>query len=109
MTVVLYFTSNLPSARISWGRTGTFLKRGLLSNVSKYVGSLNYNCKDTITGESQVMSRSHEYRCRDENKQTNKQNIKRTNVLGTLIETFEPLLSRMFWVIELIEITKSIK
>ena len=35
------------------------LKRGLLSNVSKYVGS-HYNCKDTITGESQVMSRSHE-------------------------------------------------
>lgn len=47
------------------------LKRGLLSNVSKYVGS-HYNCKDTITGESQVMSRSHEYRRRDENKQTNK-------------------------------------
>lgn len=71
MTVVLYFTSKLLSARISWGRTGTVLKRGLLSNVSKYVGS-HYNCKDTITGESQVMSRSHEYRRRDENKQTNK-------------------------------------
>ena len=68
MTVVLYFTSNLLSARISWGRTGTVLKRGLLSNVSKYVGS-HYNCKDTITGESQVMSRSREYRRRDENKQ----------------------------------------
>lgn len=71
MTVVLYFTSKLLSACISWGRTGTVLKRGLLSNVSKYVGS-HYNCKDTITGESQVMSRSHEYRRRDENKQTNK-------------------------------------
>lgn len=71
MTVVPSFTSNLLSARISWGRTGTVLKRRLLSNVSKYVGS-HYNCKDTITGESQVMSRSHEYRRRDENKQTNK-------------------------------------